>query len=914
MQMRELIKEGMSSQLIDLWRRDHGEALLPVQQRAVQFGLLGRPENGQGSPNLIITAPTSSGKTFCAEMAALGALTRRRQVIWLLPLKSLAEQVYRELSARYGPLGISILLVTGDHPENDQAFREGRFQLALAIYEKCDMLLTAELDRLAATGLVVIDELQMLFQPGRGPVLERLLTKIVAGKYQPRLIGLSAVLDETSVSAVAGWLRAERIEERVRPIDLYRGVAAEGSFTYRSFNSGLDGSEPFQAPVAGEDQADVFLEQIARQGGTTLVFLKSRQETVSLAFRLAAQVNWPPAKEAMAALRSEEKSFLTRSLIQSLGHGVAFHNADLTSTQRAIVEQAFVNKEIRVLVSTTTLAMGVNLPADTVYLETLKYVAGEYDGRPSLVPISRAEFENMAGRAGRLGHGSQAIGRAVVLADSAFDKEVLWDTYIAPSPAAETSPNLPPRAMADWLLNLIVSGLVAKSDDIATVLAGSLAGRVQSGRDQRTAEALASLIESRLVDCSQDSRRLAATVFGRAIALSGLSVEAGRHYRAALTRGGYPETAFGWTALALSGSDWENPPGLLSRLELREQAPLRLLYQRFDHALEEAACLLPANHRKEPLTFAQATRLKALMVLDEWTRLVPVQRLEERFQVHLGQIQHLGDQAAHLVGALATLVAAIDRDAPAITVLQRHSFSLRTGLPATYDRLHRMLGQWLRRSDYAALRKAGVESVPECAELSEEELRELCEGNPNLLIVIEKCKSLKEEVDMKQMVTSQQSGGPTQSGGPAQSGGPVQPGLGIEPELVEIDGSQDRERYVVKINGLPVKLTGKSFKYFTKLAWSRRNAESGWLYKEDIETGFNQARYLYRMKNEITASLAADWSVVENNRLGYYRLDLDPERIQFNFENLKSHPDWEIRSLFERAEGGGRRGGAGLAH
>ena len=87
--------------------------------------------------------------------------------------------------------------------------------------------------------------------------------------------------------------------------------------------------------------------------------------------------------------------------------------------------------------------------------------------------------------------------------------------------------------------------------------------------------------------------------------------------------------------------------------------------------------------------------------------------------------------------------------------------------------------------------------------------------------------------------------------------------------------------------------------YFTKLAWSRLNLDSGWIYKEDIETGFNQARYLYRMKNEISAGLNFAWPVIENNRLGYYRLNLSPGKIKINRENLKSHPDYEIRQLVQ---------------
>ena len=123
------------------------------------------------------------------------------------------------------------------------------------------------------------------------------------------------------------------------------------------------------------------------------------------------------------------------------------------------------------------------------------------------------------------------------------------------------------------------------------------------------------------------------------------------------------------------------------------------------------------------------------------------------------------------------------------------------------------------------------------------------------------------------------------------------PAMFIEPESIEIDGSYQGERYLVKINGFPLRLTGKSFKYFTKLAWSRLYAESGWIYKEDIEHGFNQARYLYRMKGEITGGLNSSWPIVENNRLGYYRLDADPSKIKINVENLKNHPDYELRSL-----------------
>jgi hypothetical protein len=122
-------------------------------------------------------------------------------------------------------------------------------------------------------------------------------------------------------------------------------------------------------------------------------------------------------------------------------------------------------------------------------------------------------------------------------------------------------------------------------------------------------------------------------------------------------------------------------------------------------------------------------------------------------------------------------------------------------------------------------------------------------------------------------------------------------------QLLEIDGATDKERYIIRVNGQPLRLTAKSFKYLAKLAWWRANnpAASGWVYKEDIEVGYNQARYLYRMKNEITDALGFDWAAVENNRLGYYRLNADPEKVRINISNLQNHPDFEIRQMVSAA-------------
>ncbi len=889
MRLSDLRKWGIPERIIDIWRRRQGESLLPVQSRAVRKGLLGEPQDNleHHSLRMLISAPTSSGKSFCAEMATAKALTHRQKTVMLAPLKSLAEQKYSLFQETYGPLGVKCLVVTGDHPENDKRFADGDYQIAVAIYEKFDLLLTGALDTLKNTGLVVIDEIQTVSEPGRGAVLERLLTKVLASVYEPSLVSLSAVIGDNACSAgrLAQWLGATLVEETARPVDLMCGVAAEGSFCYRSYNNGLDGSEPFVKIEAADEPFDAFLQQIKSDSGSTLVFLKSRLETVDCAFRLAAAVSWPEAKRALERLSEEEPSFLVRSLRQALTRSVAFHNADLSPRQRSIIEQAFIDREVKVIFSTTTLALGVDLPADTVYLETVKYTAGKYDRRPRLVPVSRAEFDNMTGRAGRLRDGNSKPGRAVVLAESDFDREILWENYIVPDKPEPISSAFNSVPLEDWLLNMTVSGLVSDRISITNLFDRTFFACLNTDKQRPDFEtSLTILLNHHLIASDNSSGKFSATPVGEAAARASLSISQVRYLLDKL-QSTPPRTVSGWTSLALSAPDWALPPGMLTAFELSDSLPVKMLYQRFDHLVEEAGILLGDNYSREPLSYTKAAKLKAFLLFQDWSRLVPVQQLEERYQMHLGQIMALGETAANLVSGLGLLVEASGNQTSLRDELRQHAFSLRFGMPPSLQQLHVHLGEILNRGDFSALKEAGVESVAELCELPDEQLDNLIAGKNKLRSLKEKLKSLHEEVAMQLGVIGNRSGVSQNAA------------LSVRPESVEIDGTFERERYLVRINGFPVRLTGKSFKYFTKLAWSRLNREAGWMYKEDIEVGFNQARYLYRMKNEIASALNSPWPVFENNRLGYYRLNADPSKIRINLENLKAHPDYEVRLL-----------------
>src|SRR5262245_62956340 len=117
--IRDLRKYDLPDTLLDIWTQQQGEYLLPVQEVAVQrYGLFeGR--------SLVISSPTSSGKTFVGEMAAMRAAFAGKRVLYLTPLRALAEEKFHTFRARYGSYGIKVVMATRDRGEFDRGFEQG---------------------------------------------------------------------------------------------------------------------------------------------------------------------------------------------------------------------------------------------------------------------------------------------------------------------------------------------------------------------------------------------------------------------------------------------------------------------------------------------------------------------------------------------------------------------------------------------------------------------------------------------------------------------------------------------------------------------------------------------------------------------------------------------------------------------
>ncbi len=362
--------------------RERGiERFTPPQAEALRKGLLrGR--------NIVVVAPTASGKTLIAELALVNAALQGFMGIYATPLKALASEKYEEFKF-WERFGIRVGISTGDYDEPGEAL--GRYDIVVATYERLDSILRHRPTWLSRVGVFVIDEFHTIGDPERGPIVELIATRaLYLGK---QVVGLSATIGNPH--SLARWLNAELVHVNWRPVKLVEGY-------YDRFRSEIIFSDGRVEDVRG-DLITHIVHKAMEEDYQVLIFKQARRLTEGLATKIAPIVEkyLEPQERRELEKLVEEYRVNARSRIEfdSLAplilRGVAYHHAGLSSIARHIVEHAFRRKLIKIVVATPTLAAGINLPARRVVIFTRRYERGQ------LKPISISEYKQMAGRAGR---------------------------------------------------------------------------------------------------------------------------------------------------------------------------------------------------------------------------------------------------------------------------------------------------------------------------------------------------------------------------------------------------------------------------------------------------------------------------------------------------------------------------------
>ncbi len=709
---------GIAPALLASLEARYGPELRPVQERAVEeFGLL-RGES------LLAFAPTSAGKTLLAELAALRAASRGRKAILALPTRALVEEKAAHFEEAYGAAGLRVVAGTRDHREHDHALRGREFDLAVVVYEKLASLLVSQPSYLEEVEVVALDELQLLCDPRRGWEIQWILRALRerAGRAWGeaiQIIGLSAALSEAR--GFAEWMGLPLLLETRRPLPLHLGVLHAGVLHYRDEVDSSWGREtlvPDQPAewdwLESDERRRAEMLEVARvlidQGERVLCFLSSKADCHRIAYLLREDAPGPPAERALARLAALPRSVAAERLAELLASGIAFHHSDLLPELRILVEQAAREGELRALCATSTLAMGVNVPVDTVLIDPRRWHTLE--GTWSTAGISHYEFEAMAGRAGRLGAGTtRAFGRALLCCATPIERDALLAEHIAIRQG-----RAPLRRDAEglslWLLRLACEqGGLAREAALET-LTGD--GAVWEQPDAATVEEALAMLRA----CGGlAGEALAPTGPGRAAATLGLEPRA---LRPLAVWAEEVDEDLGTIPLLASLCRLRPLLGYpIPRLGARDAEAGRYLRALALRTLEidEALEAPPEGDARDD----EAAR-RTLLLLD-WLADEPTAVVERRYRVLAGAMRGFAHEAGRVAEAAASLLRELRPEAEALTErLCDLSLALSRAVPESVAGLASLAPHGTPRDALLALREAGLTDADDVARCTPAEL------------------------------------------------------------------------------------------------------------------------------------------------------------------------------------------------
>lgn len=500
---------GVDSGLVQQLKSWGIKSLTQIQERALQAGV------AEGR-SMIICAPTSSGKTLVGEIAVLCALRSAKKSLYLVSHKALADQKFNDFKKKFGeessnPI-VSVGLSTGDRDEGDHDP-----QLLVATYEKAlGLLLSGDID--PKLSLVVADELQILGDPNRGPNIEALCA-LLRQRGVSQFLALTATVENPH--DLANWLGCETTVSNRRDIALHQEIWYKGKGHTIIFGNSEGQDIAAKAPLPDSTlEAVSFLLKASR--GPVLVFTETRREALDYAKTYSQKCTRAADGIALAEQLElfSEPTEASDQLKESAERKVAFHTADLTAPERQVIEQGFIDSKFEVCFATSTLAAGVNFPFRSVLFPKLTY---KYTGRAGTL-ISRGDYRNMSGRAGRLGMHDR--GFAILLPANGIELTHANKLVLPENDRVESQ--LVRLSMRRTVLMLISSGIIDQEKAVRGFFEQTLYWhQIRESTPAKldtvlkvTAEAIRWLIETKMVENNQD--QLMATPLGKATAQSGL--------------------------------------------------------------------------------------------------------------------------------------------------------------------------------------------------------------------------------------------------------------------------------------------------------------------------------------------------------------------------------------------------------
>lgn len=386
---------------------------------------------------MLVAAPTGSGKTVVGEYAAWLALKKGGKTFYTTPIKALSNQKYGDLLGLHGAQNVGLL--TGDNSVNGDA------PIVVMTTEVLRNMIYEDSSNLHGLRYVVLDEVHYLQNPYRGGVWEEVLIHL---PVEVQTVSLSATV--SNAEEFAEWLqtlrgRVEVIIEESRPVELRHWYfvsdellpmfirTADGSAVPnprareferrrhrgpRGYRAGRGEKRSVRSRIPF--RTDVIERLDAEDMLPAIYFIFSRKgcdEAVKACLRENVSLTTPAERKEIIAFAEERVGDIPLDelavlgydeWIAGLGRGIAGHHAGMIPAFKETVEALFARGEVKAVFATETLALGINMPARSVVIESLMKYTGERHER-----MTPGEYTQLAGRAGR--RGIDELGHCVVL-------------------------------------------------------------------------------------------------------------------------------------------------------------------------------------------------------------------------------------------------------------------------------------------------------------------------------------------------------------------------------------------------------------------------------------------------------------------------------------------------------------------
>ena len=376
--------------------------------------------------NVLVVAPTGSGKTYIAEKSIEYYLNKQQNVFYTTPIKALSNQKFNDFTKQ----GINTGLLTGDRTINKDGV------LVIATTEILRNMIFSNDKKLENTGLIILDEVHYLGDKERGTTWEEIL---IHANQNIKFLCLSATIKNKNeflewIVSLRGATSLVNSDIRPTPLEISLVTSSKIDKKIKVIKSSKDNknkkifkfdrqAKQYTKPKLNE-QAE-YLE--SRKLLPVIFFSFSRERVESSSRQLANKMNVIDNRNHIKDKYNAVFNDLTPEEINLLNldehmwmwsRGVGFHHAGLAPIVKEFVEYLFLNKYIKYLFATETLALGINMPAKSIYIDRLH----KYDGIKTR-PITQSEFLQLSGRAGRRGIDDKGF------AFLSYDKSINRDWY-----------------------------------------------------------------------------------------------------------------------------------------------------------------------------------------------------------------------------------------------------------------------------------------------------------------------------------------------------------------------------------------------------------------------------------------------------------------------------------------------------